>query len=400
MAPTNPPPDKPTGSPIQTFMDSVDIQLEFIAQLKKIDSEKITRLIGLLAGFIGHSPQKMKFIYGIAEGRSALALYDFLQQLANYENIYPITLEDTIRRYINPARENLIIAATGSGKTKGVIDYIKDAIDLQAPILLITAKAGSDAYDLVSKYEKGHVFLIEPHMGSSNKNLAALGSEFELKLAVMLNAILQELQNGERDQGAEKYYTMLDHIMKNAGLLKGIDEVRLEAWSDRVLNRRGNYVVDGVSRSGYVANAFGMRLTHLGRNVFMRDGPTTPAFLRGDAYLPITGSGNTREIIEGAKKAHARGADIFPITVNQSSELTRYMESLGYPDNIMYVPLDLTDFDMYSIGKDISKIHADKNIQTRPSVSELNSYIFTNAFIALGIDMLGVSEKFLQQKHV
>ena len=49
--------------------------------------------------------------------------------------------------------------------------------------------------------------------------------------------------------------------------------------------------MDGVSRSGFVANAFGMRLTHLGRNVFMRDGPTTPAFLRGDTYIPITGSG-------------------------------------------------------------------------------------------------------------
>ena len=59
-----------------------------------------------------------KVIYGIAEGRSALALYDFLQQSAKYENIYPVTLDDPIRRYIDPGKENLVIAATGSGETK------------------------------------------------------------------------------------------------------------------------------------------------------------------------------------------------------------------------------------------------------------------------------------------
>jgi D-arabinose 5-phosphate isomerase GutQ len=386
-------------SSTDSFYESVKIQRQFIGQLEEVKKEKILEFINLLAGFILDNTKRTKVIYGLAEGRSALALYDFLQQSAKYENIYPVTLDDPIRRYIDPGKENLVIAATGSGETKGVLRYLEDAFKLNVPVVLITANVNSRAYSMVSDYENGYIFDIEPVKGTGNKNLAALGSEFELKLGVLLNAVIPELYHHDPGKDADKYYSTLEHIMKNAELLLSIDPAYLDEWSDKVLNRRGNYVVDGVSRSGFVANAFGMRLTHLGRNVFMRDGPTTPAFLRGDAYLPITGSGNTREIIEGAIKAKLRGADVFPITVNNNSKLTSLMESWGYSKNVMYVPVSQEDINMYR-EKEASKIVATMSIQTRPSISELNSYIFTNAFIALGIDMLGVSEKYLQQKHV
>jgi D-arabinose 5-phosphate isomerase GutQ len=382
-----------------TFYESVKIQQQFIKQLEDIKKDKILEFINLLAGFILDSSKQTRVIYGIAEGRSALALYDFLQQSSKYENIYPVTLDDPIRRYIDPNKENLVIAATGSGETKGVLRYLEDAFKLNVPVVLITSNINSRAFSMVSGYENGFIFDIEPLKGTSNKNLAALGSEFELKLGVLLNAMIPELYHHDIGRDADKFYQSLEHIKNNAGLLANIDPAYLDEWSDKVLNRRGNYVVDGVSRSGFVANAFGMRLTHLGRNVFMRDGPTTPAFVRGDAYLPITGSGNTREIIEGAIKAKLRGADVFPITVNNNSKLTSLMESWGYSKNIMYVPVSQDEIEMYR-EKEASKIVATKSIQTRPSISELNSYIFTNAFIALGIDMLGVSEKYLQQKHV
>ncbi len=381
------------------FYESVKIQQQFVKQLEEIKKEKALEFINLLAGFILDNTKHTKVIYGIAEGRSALALYDFLQQSAKYENIYPVTLDDPIRRYIDPGKENLVIAATGSGETKGVLRYLEDAFKLNIPVVLITSNVNSRAYSMVSDYENGFIFDIEPLKGTGNKHLAALGSEFELKLGVLLNAIIPELYHHEVGKDADKFYSTLEHIVKNAGLLSTIDPAYLDEWSDKVLNRRGNYVVDGVSRSGFVANAFGMRLTHLGRNVFMRDGPTTPAFLRGDTYIPITGSGNTREIIEGAIKAKLRGADVFPITVNNNSKLTSLMDSWGYSKNVMYVPVSQEDINMYR-EKEASKIVATMSIQNRPSISEINSYIFTNAFIALGIDMLGVSEKYLQQKHV
>ncbi len=381
-----------------TFYEAVDIQQRFIKQLGEIGRDRIGELVSLLTGFILEDPESTKFIYGIAEGRSALALYDFLQQSSRYQNIMPLTLDDPIRRYIDPERRNLIIAATGSGETKSIIRYLEDAFRLDVPVLLLTANVGSKAYTMVSEYDNGYVFEIPTLTGLGRKSLTALGSEFELKLIVMLNALVPELYHHDHAD-IERYYAQIDHFAMNANLLKNIDAGHLSDWIDKVLNRRGNYIVDGVGRSGFVARAFGMRLTHLGRNVFMRDGPTTPAFLRGDAYIPLSGSGNTREIIEGVVKAKLRGADVFPIMVNLDSRLTSLMDSWGYAKNIMYIPVSLEDIGLYW-EREMSKIVATKSVQSRPSVSEINTYVFTNAVISLAMDMLGVSEQYLKRIHV
>jgi len=384
----------PTG----TFYESVDIQQRFIRQLAEIGRDQLGDLISLFTGFYLENKDSTKYIYGIAEGRSALALYDFLQQSSRYENIMPLTLDDPIRRYIDPEKRNLIIAATGSGETRSVIRYLEDAFKLDVPVVLLTANVSSKAYKMVSEYDNGYVFVIPAYTGLDRKNLATLGSEFELKLIVLLNALVPELYHHDR-RDIERYYAQIDHFAMNAGLLKNIDADHLADWSDKVLNRRGNYMVDGVGRSGFVAKAFGMRLTHLGRNVFMRDGPTTPAFLRGDAYIPLSGSGNTREIIEGVVKAKLRGADVFPILVNIDSRLSGLMGSWGYSKNIMYIPVSLEDIGLYW-EREMSKIVATKTVQARPSISEINNYVFTNAFIALAMEMLGVSEQYLKRIHV
>ncbi len=101
------------------FYESVKIQQQFVKQLEEIKKEKALEFINLLAGFILDNTKHTKVIYGIAEGRSALALYDFLQQSAKYENIYPVTLDDPIRRYIDPSKENLVIAGHGLGRDQG-----------------------------------------------------------------------------------------------------------------------------------------------------------------------------------------------------------------------------------------------------------------------------------------
>ncbi|MCK4929306.1 MAG: hypothetical protein KAR76_06180, partial [Methanosarcinales archaeon] len=121
------------------FYDSIDIQLKFLEQLRNIPSDQIDGLIGALRDFIYQADTKQKVIYGIGEGRSALALYDFLHQLLKYEQLFPATLDDPIRRYFDPDRSNMIVAATGSGTTESVINYLEDAHNLGAKEILITA---------------------------------------------------------------------------------------------------------------------------------------------------------------------------------------------------------------------------------------------------------------------
>jgi len=375
------------------FYDSIDIQLLFLEQLRDVPTEKIDATINNLREFIFKEGQKQKVIYGIGEGRSALALYDFLHQLLRYDQIFPATLDDPIRRYFDPDRDNMIIAASGSGTTESVINYLEDAHRLGAKEIFITAKSDSPAYQKVI-VDNGFSFLIEDIQLEKPSKLAVMGSEFELKLCTFLNCILPALDSGD----SKFYYEQINHFLKNARLLKRIDKEYLRSWIDKLLNRRGHFIVDGVGRSGFVAKAFGMRLTHLGLHVYIKGDATTPSFIRGDVYIPVSGSGDTREILEGMKKARSNGVDIFPITVNENSKIVEYLTEWGNEDNIIFIPVENGDMSIFS-DRTSSKISTSKMNQIRPSYSEINSYIFTNAVIASAIDFLGVEEKYMKRKH-
>lgn len=376
------------------FYDSIDIQLQFLEQLKQIPPDKINGIAAELRDFIYRDDKKQKVIYGIGEGRSALALYDFLQQLLKYEKIFPATLDDPIRRYFDPGRSNMIIAASGSGATESVINYLEDAYRLGSKEILISAKCDSRAYQNVKSHD-GFIFLLENiKMEKSSSKLAVMGSEFELKLCTLLNSILPMLDIDDN----QLFYRQIDHFINNARLLKNIDKKHLRSWIEKLLNRRGHFIVDGVGRSGFVARAFGMRLTHLGLHVYIKGDATTPSLIRGDVYIPITGSGNTREILEGMKKARSKGVDIFPITVNKISKSVELLEDWGYKDNIIFIPVMEEDMIIFH-DRTPSKISTTKMNQMRPSYSEINSYIFTNAVIASAIDILGVEEKYLERIH-
>ncbi|MBW6518280.1 MAG: SIS domain-containing protein [ANME-2 cluster archaeon] len=375
------------------FYDSIDIQLKFLEQLRNIPPDRIDGLIRVLKDFIYQVDAKQKVIYGIGEGRSALALYDFLHQLLKYEQLFPATLDDPIRRYFDPERSNMVIAATGSGTTESVINYLEDANTLGAKVLLITSKSKSPAYEK-ALVNNGFVFLMEDIKLEKPSELAVMGSEFELKLCTLLNCILPALDEGDN----ELYYRQMEHFIGNATLLKNIDKTYLRSWVERLLNRRGHFIVDGVGRSGFVAKAFGMRIAHLGQLAYIKGDATTPSFVRGDVYIPISGSGNTREILEAMMKARSKGVDVFPITVNENSGMVEKMKEWGYEDNIIFIPVLEGDRDIFH-DKMPSKISTTKLNQMRPSYSEINSYIFTNAVIASAIDFLGVEEKYMKQKH-
>lgn len=375
------------------FYDSIDTQIKFLEQLQTIPPDNIRDIADFFRTFIFQDTAKQKVIYGIGEGRSALALYDFLQQLLKYNNIFPVTLDDPIRRYFEPYKINMVMAASGSGTTESVINYLDDAYRLGASEILITAKGNSLAYQKVNTHN-GYIIMLEDVKLEKPGELAVMGSEFELKLCTFLNCLLPVLDNGD----SRLYYQQIEHFIKNAAYLKDIDSNHLQSWIDKLLNRRGHFIVDGVGRSGFVARAFGMRLTHMGRHVYVKGDATTPSFLRGDVYIPVSGSGDTREILEVMMKARNKGADIFPITVNRESKLVQYMTKWGNKDNIIFIPVEAEDMGIFH-DRAPSKISTTKINQMRPSYSEINSYIFTNAVIALAIDFLGLEEKYLKRIH-
>ena len=118
-----------------------------------------------------------------------------------------------------------------------------------------------------------------------------------------------------------------------------MDPDHLEHWFKRLLPRSGRYIIGGVGRSGLVARAFEMRLTHLNKISYWERDFNTPSFQIGDVYIPITGIGNTYEALEGTVTALNKGADVMPITANPCSRQVSILKKHGGMKDIAIIPV-------------------------------------------------------------
>lgn len=86
--------------------------------------------------------------------------------------------------------------------------------------------------------------------------------------------------------------------------------------------------VYGAGRSGLVAQAFAMRLMHLGIKVHVVGEITTPAIEEGDIFVTISGSGETTSVVNYASIAKKVGAKIVAITSYPSSSLGKIADAV------------------------------------------------------------------------
>src|SRR5512137_1259899 len=136
-----------------TFREATILQCSFLEKLLNLSIEDVAAFSNSMAEFLSPSPEN-KFVYGIAAGRSALALYGFLQLIQNhFDNVFPFTLEDPVQRHYRRGRKNLGIAVSGSGETMAVNKYIDDMIAQEGEIKLITANETGTAYEMVKSYD-------------------------------------------------------------------------------------------------------------------------------------------------------------------------------------------------------------------------------------------------------
>ena len=98
-----------------------------------------------------------------------------------------------------------------------------------------------------------------------------------------------------------------------------LDDQQAEGLVKAILNtqdEKGNNIkrifVAGLGRSGFVAEAFGMRLAHLGYDVHILGEPTAPAVGKEDLFIVVSGSGAS--LIQQIMIAREIGAEIIMIT--------------------------------------------------------------------------------------
>ncbi|MDI9617943.1 6-phospho-3-hexuloisomerase [Methanothermobacter sp.] len=158
------------------------------------------------------------------------------------------------------------------------------------------------------------------------------------------------------------------------------------------LTSAGNVFVLGLGRSGLVAKAFAMRLMHLEINVFVVGETITPAINEGDALIAISGSGTTSYIVNAARIAKERGAQVVAVTSHPESELG-----------------EIADLTVTVRGR--TKIDGEKNYMKRQirgnhhsrtplgTLFEISALVFLDGLIAELMHRLDKREEDLNERH-
>jgi D-arabinose 5-phosphate isomerase GutQ len=397
----------PMSGSIETFRDATILQCGFLEKLLDLDMAKVAAFSNSMVEFLSPSPNN-KFVYGLAAGRSALALYSFMQLIQNhFDNVFPFTLEDPVQRHYRKGK-NLGIAISGSGETLAVNKYIDDIITRGGDIKLITANEEGTAYKMVSEYERGSVLVFKARTKHALdkdvwSRLSPMGTEFELEVLAFLNALFADIQSrlkGICDSSCPEYRSMIKDFEKNARLITDMDPDHLEYWFGRLLPRSGRYIIGGVGRSGLVARAFEMRLTHLNKISYWERDFNTPSFQIGDVYIPITGIGNTYEALEGTVTALNKGADVMPITANPSSRQVSILKKHGALKDIAIIPVTPEYKHLFCGDTSTTTWLMSDFTKFRHPIFEINASIFTNSVVAVGAEFLGIVEEGMKRMHV
>lgn len=392
---------------IETFRESTILQCSFLEKLLDLDMSKVAAFSESMVEFLSPSKEN-KFVYGLAAGRSALALYSFMQLIQNhFDNVFPFTLEDPVQRHYRKGK-NLGIAISGSGETLSVNKYIDDIITREGDIKLITANEHGTSYKMVSEYERGSVLVIKARTKHATdkdmrSRLSPLGTEFELEVLAFLNALFADIQsrlNGFSDPSCPEYCSAIKDFEENARLIYEMDSDHLEHWFNRLLPRSGRYIIGGVGRSGLVARAFEMRFTHLNKISYWERDFNTPSFQIGDVYIPITGIGNTYEALEGTVTALNKGADVMPITANPSSRQVSILERHGKTKDLAIIPVKSEYANLFSGDTSATTWLMSDYTKFRNPIFEINASIFTNSVVAVGAEFLGIVEAGMRRMHV
>lgn len=135
-----------------------------------------------------------------------------------------------------------------------------------------------------------------------------------------------------------------------------LDSDQMAAFFHAILVARRVYVA-GAGRSGFIAKAFGLRLMHLGYDVYVVGETITPAFREGDTLVVFSGSGETHSTVSISIAARDLGGKICLITSSSESTMSRIADcvvNLGDPTG--YYRKDKYSFEIRQVKGDYRSV--------------------------------------------
>ena len=142
----------------------------------------------------------------------------------------------------------------------------------------------------------------------------------------------------------------------------------------------GRVFIAAAGRSKMVANMFAMRLMHCGLNVQVVGETTTTRINKFDRLLLVSGSGETKQLINFAEKAKSVRSEVLLVTASPTSTLRNMSD------------------ETFQIGPSSRRLSDDKNLPLG-SRFELSTMVFFETVILNLMEQLKLTEDNLRNCH-
>ena len=164
------------------------------------------------------------------------------------------------------------------------------------------------------------------------------------------------------------------------GICHSLTDVLIHTISLKEHYNGGRVFIAAAGRSKMVANMFAMRLMHCGLNVQVVGETTTTQINKFDILLLVSGSGETKQLINFAEKARSVRAEVLLVTASPTSTLSNIAD------------------DTFQIGPSDRVLSPDKNLPLG-SRFELATMIFFETVILNFMEQLKLTEDNLRNCH-
>jgi 6-phospho-3-hexuloisomerase len=176
-----------------------------------------------------------------------------------------------------------------------------------------------------------------------------------------------------------------DYVLKElSDCLHGVSTDSLWQTAD-LIDASARIFIGGAGRSGLCMRAFGMRLMHLGKTVYVTGEVTTPRIAAHDLLILGSGSGRTVSLIKMAEIARRCGAEVLLFTTDSTSplaELANFMVVIPAPSYM-----------------DTKKTENLTSTQPLGSLFEQSMFIIGDSLIRVLIKKMGVGAEQMYERH-
>lgn len=188
------------------------------------------------------------------------------------------------------------------------------------------------------------------------------------------------------------YNDAVKDIIENVSkITQTVSQDEINKMTDMIVNVENVFIM-GLGRSGLVAKAFGMRLMHLGLNVYIVGETITPAITDKDCLIAISGSGETSYIVSTSGIAKNIGAKIIAITSYTDSTLAKESDLV-----VQLKGRTKIDDEQNYISRQISGQH--QTLSPMGTIFEISALVFLDSVIAQMMHDLGQTEEDLKSRH-